>query len=48
MASCEKCMVEISDDNSYEAHGLKVCEACKMKSVVSPPESCANTKNMVK
>jgi|GEM_PF-993860 len=48
MVNCEKCRIEISDEDLYEDHGLKVCEDCKMKNAVSPSESCSNTKNMIK
>lgn len=48
MANCAKCMVEISNEDLYEDHGLKVCENCKMKNAISPSESCATTKNMIK
>lgn len=48
MSNCAKCMVEISNEDLYEDHGLKVCEDCKMKNAVSPPESCATMKNMIK
>lgn len=48
MTNCAKCMVEISDEDLYEDHGLKVCDNCKIKNAVSPPESCAIIKNMIK
>lgn len=48
MAKCKKCSVDIAQEDLYEDHGLQVCEDCKMKNAVSPPESCANMKNMIK
>jgi len=48
MSNCEKCKAKISNKDLYEDQGLKVCEDCKMKSAVFPPESCATTKNMIK
>lgn len=48
MANCAKCRAEVSNEDLYEDHGLNVCEDCKMKSAVSPPESCATMKNMIK
>ena len=48
MAKCARCNVEISNEDLYEDHGLKVCEDCKMKATQSPPESCATTNNMIK
>lgn len=48
MAICAKCMLEIPSEDLYEDHGLNICEDCKMKSAVSPPESCATHKNMIK
>ena len=46
--NCAKCKVEILNEDIYEDHGLKICENCKIKATQSPPESCANTKNMPK
>ena len=48
MAKCEKCSLEILNEDLYEDHGIKVCEECKMKTAVSAPQSCASTKNMIK
>ena len=48
MIKCAMCKAEVSNEDLYEDHGLKVCEDCKMKASQSPPESCAATKNMVK
>lgn len=48
MAKCKKCGVKVSDEDLYEDHGLQICEDCKMKKAVSPPESCANMENMIK
>ncbi|EGW40533.1 hypothetical protein DOT_1533 [Desulfosporosinus sp. OT] len=48
MAKCRKCGVEVSEKDLYEDHGLQVCEDCKMRNAVSPPESCATRKNMIK
>jgi len=48
MSKCKKCGVEVSFEDLYVDHGLQVCEDCKMKSAVSPPESCANRPNMIK
>ncbi|KJR48273.1 hypothetical protein UF75_1314 [Desulfosporosinus sp. I2] len=48
LAQCEKCNVNVSKEDLYEDHGLQICEDCKMKNAVSPPESCANMKNMIK
>ena len=48
MANCARCKAEISNKDLYEDRGMKVCEDCKMKNSVSPPESCATMKNMIK
>jgi len=48
LSKCERCKVEVSKENLYVDHGMQVCEDCKMKYAVSPPESCANRKNMIK
>lgn len=42
MAKCEKCGVEVSSEDLYENHGLKVCEDCNLKSatLMSPSKSC--------
>lgn len=48
MAKCAKCRLEISDEDLYDDHGLVVCEDCKMKNSISPPQSCATMKNMIK
>lgn len=48
MAKCKKCAVDVAKEDLYEDHGLQVCEDCKLKSSVSPPESCATKENMIK
>jgi len=48
LEQCQKCNIKVSKEDLYEDHGLQICEDCKMKNVVSPPESCANMKNMIK
>lgn len=48
MAICERCGIGVSSEDMYENHGLKVCEDCKIKTAISPPESCATMKNMIK
>jgi len=48
VAKCAKCRADIPSEDFYEDHGLKICEDCKMKTAVSPPQSCATHKNMIK
>lgn len=48
MVKCSKCRLEISNEDLYDDHGLVVCEDCKMKNAISPPQSCATMKNMIK
>ena len=40
---CEKCGVEITEDEVYETNGKKVCEDCSMtmNSYNSPKKNCA-------
>ena len=40
---CEKCGVEIAQDEVYETNGKKLCEDCSMKvnSYSSPKKNCA-------
>jgi len=37
MAKCEKCGVEVPEEELSEIQGLKVCEDCEIKGV-NPPE----------
>lgn len=36
MSKCEKCGVEVLEDELYVDDGLKVCENCKMNSIERP------------
>lgn len=36
MAKCEKCGVEVPEEELYEDHDLKVCEDCKLESAKGP------------
>lgn len=40
---CEKCGVEITEDEVYETNGKKVCEDCSMtmNAYNSPKKNCA-------
>ena len=40
---CEKCGVEIAEDEVYETNGKKVCEDCSMtmNTYNSPKKNCA-------
>ena len=40
MAKCEKCGIEVSEDDIYEEKGLKICEDCKMKGSASSAKPC--------
>lgn len=40
MAKCEKCEIEVSEDDLYEDKGLMICEDCKIKGSASPANSC--------
>ena len=44
MPKCEKCGVEVPQDELYEDNGLKVCEDCKI-SGIKRPETKINLQN---
>ncbi|ODA40743.1 hypothetical protein [Desulfosporosinus sp. BG] len=46
MTKCENCGVEVLTEDLYEANGLKVCEACQLKSasLLSPSQPCSSEK----
>ncbi|MFZ3102474.1 MAG: hypothetical protein WA131_08115 [Desulfitobacteriaceae bacterium] len=40
MVKCGKCGIEVSEEDTYEDQGLKICEDCKMKGSASPAKPC--------
>lgn len=36
MAKCEKCGVEVPEEELCESQGLKVCEDCEIKGIKGP------------
>ncbi|WP_282432649.1 hypothetical protein [Desulfosporosinus sp. HMP52] len=36
MPKCEKCGLDVSQDELYEDNGLKVCEDCKISGIKRP------------
>ena len=36
MAKCEKCGVDVPEEELSDSQGLKVCEDCEMKAIKGP------------
>lgn len=40
MAKCEKCGIEVIEEDMYEDKGSRICEDCKIKGSASPSKPC--------
>lgn len=44
MAKCQKCGVEVNEQDLYEAQSFQVCEDCKINSIGNVSKPCGGGK----